>query len=127
MQRFLDECDYLIHLVRCTIHDLQPMELPDGMDFEYVYEWGVFHHIANIAFYSVEKLIQKPEEALYLKWQTCRDQAIIRDITQNFVAQEIRQFFTTDFAAEFIIEALLSWTSEGKAFDEIYSMVGRLL
>lgn len=91
MQKFLDECDYLIHLVRCTVHNLQPRELPDGLDFERVYEWGVYHHIANVAFYSVEKLENKPREELYSKWQACRDQAIVRDITQNYAAMELRQ------------------------------------
>ena len=91
MQKFLDECDYLIHLVRCAIHDLQPRELPDGMRFERVYEWGDYHQVANIAFYSVEKLQNKPEAKLYSKWENCRNQAIVVDINQSYAAQEIRE------------------------------------
>lgn len=91
MRKFLDECDYLIHLVRCGIHDLQPQELPDGLKFEQVYDWGVYHHVANIAFYSVEKLEKKPNPKLYQKWQLCRDQAIVREINQSYAAQELRE------------------------------------
>lgn len=93
MQMFLDECEYLIHLVRCTIHDLQPQELPEGLDFERVYGWGVYHHVANIAFYSVEKLALKPEAQLYGKWQACRDRAIVLDINQSYGAQQVREAF----------------------------------
>lgn len=50
------EFDYLIHLVRCAIHDLQPKELPPGMDFNVLYECDAFHHVANIAFDSLNKL-----------------------------------------------------------------------
>ena len=91
MGKFLDECDYLIHLVRCAIHDLQPRELPDGLSFERVYEWGVNHHVANIALYSVEKLANKPEAQLYSKWQRCWDQAVVREINQSHAAQELRE------------------------------------
>lgn len=93
MRKYFDECDYLIHLVRCAVHDLQPRELPKGLDFQRVYEWGLYHQIGNIAFCSVEKLKTKPREALYRRWQDCRDQAIVRDITQNYAAMEIRDAF----------------------------------
>ena len=91
MREFLDEWDYLIHLIRCAIHDQQPRELPEGFDFERIYEYGAYHHVANIAFYSLEKLKNKPETALYAKWEICRDQAIIRDINQSYAAEEIRE------------------------------------
>ncbi len=90
---FLDECDYLIHLIRCAIHGLQPRELPEELDFKWVYECGAFHQVANIAFYSVEKLAKKPDEALYRKWEACRDKAVVRHINQSYAAQEIRSSF----------------------------------
>ena len=90
MRVFMDECDYLIHLIRCAIHNQQPCELPQGLCFDRIYECGVYHHVANIAFYSVEKLTNKPADELYRKWQACRDRAVILDINQNYAAQEIR-------------------------------------
>lgn len=95
MCEFLDECDYLIHLVRCAIHDQQPRELPENFDFDRVYRFGVHHQVANIAFGSVEKLVYKPPEELYAKWEACRNRATILHINQNHAAQEIRTGFQT--------------------------------
>ena len=39
------------------------------------------------------------------------------------LAQPLRKFCDSDFAAEFLAEALLTWTMAGKAFDEIYGMM----
>ncbi len=96
MCEFLDECDYLIHLVRCAIRNEQPQELPEAFLFERVYECGVYHHVANIAFYSVEKLAKQPEQPLYAKWEACRNRAIIRDINQSYAAEEIRNALQAD-------------------------------
>lgn len=42
------------------------------------------------------------------------------------LAAPLRKFCDNDFAAEFIAEALLTWTMAGKTFDEIYGMTGKL-
>ena len=42
------------------------------------------------------------------------------------LAEPVRKFCDSDFAAEFIAESLLSWTMAGKEFDEIYGMIGKL-
>lgn len=91
MQNIVNEYDYLIHLVRCAIHNLQPQELPEGLKFERVFEYGKYHQVANIAFYSLEKVQKKPDSALYSQWQAYRDQTVMCDITQSYAAQEIRQ------------------------------------
>lgn len=88
-----DECDYLIHLVKAAIHKEQPLELPENLDFERVYQFGLHHQIANIAFYSVEKLETKPQDELYAKWKACRNRAMILDMNQRFAAEEIRAGF----------------------------------
>ena len=93
MQEFSNEWDYLIHLVRCAIHDQQPQELPDSLDFQRVYEYGVYHHIANIAFYSVQKLERKPKPELYAKWNALKNQAIVREINQSYARDEIMNAF----------------------------------
>lgn len=46
--------------------------------------------MANIAFYSVEKLENKPQGELYAKWEACRNRAVILDVNQQFAAGEIR-------------------------------------
>lgn len=42
------------------------------------------------------------------------------------LSKPLRRFCSTDFAAEFIAEALLTWTMAGKSFDEIYGMISKL-
>ena len=42
------------------------------------------------------------------------------------LAEPLRKFCESDFAAEFVAEALLTWTTAGKPFDEIYGMIGKI-
>lgn len=42
------------------------------------------------------------------------------------LAQPLRKFCESDFAADFVAEALLNWTMAGKPFDEIYGMMEKL-
>ena len=42
------------------------------------------------------------------------------------LAQPLRRFCGSDFAADFIAESLLTWTMAGKTFDEIYGMIEKL-
>ena len=42
------------------------------------------------------------------------------------LAAPVRKFCESDFAADFVAEALLSWTMAGRDFEEIYGMIGRL-
>ena len=51
-----------------------------------------------------------------------RYHALLRDQ----LAQPLRKFCSSDFSAEFIAEALLTWTMAGKPFDEIYGMIDKL-
>ncbi len=89
MEKIHNEYDYLIHLIKCAITHKIPQELPNDLSFDKVYEYGISHDIANIAFYSIEKLSQKPQEDLYKQWQLCRDLAFTRDINQSFARDEI--------------------------------------
>ena len=87
------EWNYLLHLIRCAIHENLPNKVPDDVDLQRVYECGVYHHIANLAFYSVERLKDPPSGDLYDSWKACRDKALVLDINQSFAAEEIRTAF----------------------------------
>ncbi len=93
MRSVHDEYDYLIHLIECTINDHTPSEIPDGVIFDSVYNSGVLHDVANIAFYSVEKLTSKPQDELYSKWAAKKNSAVSRDINQSFAEDEIISAF----------------------------------
>lgn len=47
-------------------------------------------------------------------------------LLRSQLAQPLEKFCDSRFSAEFIAEAVLTWTMAGKTFDEIYTMVGRL-
>lgn len=71
-----------------------------------------------------------------------RNQAILRDeaaaagftgsfskyhsLLRSQLANPLRKFCQQDFQAEFIAEGLLTWTTAGKEFDDIYGMIGKL-
>ena len=42
------------------------------------------------------------------------------------LAAPLKKFCDSEFASEFIAEAVLSWTMAGKTFDEIYGMIEKL-
>lgn len=47
-------------------------------------------------------------------------------ILRSQLAEPIRKFYDSDFAADFVAEAMLTWTLHGKPFDELYGMLGKL-
>lgn len=44
-------------------------------------------------------------------------------LLRSQLAQPLRKFVDSDFAGEFLSEALLTWSMAGKSFDEIYGMM----
>ena len=66
-----------------------------------------------------------------------RDEAAIAVFTASFaryhellraqLAKPVRPFCQSDFEAEFVAEALLTWTVAGEGFDEIYQVIRKIL
>ena len=48
-------------------------------------------------------------------------------VLRRQLAEPLEKFCREEFAAEFIAEALLTWTMAEKSFDEIYGMIEKLL
>lgn len=46
-------------------------------------------------------------------------------ILRSQLAAPLRKYCDSDFATDFVSEALLHWTLAGKSFDEIYGMIGK--
>lgn len=106
------EYGYLIYLLRCAIHEEHPVGLPEGLSFEKVYQYAMDHDVANLAFYAVEKLTEKPSRELYDKWRVRRDLALVRDINQEFARQEI--------VAEFEARGIRYKELQGTALKKLY-------
>ena len=69
-----------------------------------------------------QQVFQDKEAAASFTGSFTRYHGMLRDQ----LAVPLKPFCTSSFAADFIAEALLTWTMAGKDFDEIYSMIGRL-
>ena len=87
--------DYLIHLVRCAIHNITPSEIPDGVIFDSVYKLAVRHDIVNLAYCSIKMLENKPESDLMKKWDALHNEGIIRDLNQKFARDELTEALET--------------------------------
>lgn len=89
MQKFKNEYEYLVHLIKCTLQDLQPIEKPKELSFDKVLKYGKEHEVANIAFVSVERLCTKPNDDVYSKWKTVYAFSIQRHANQMNVRNKI--------------------------------------
>lgn len=89
MRKFKSEYEYLVHLIRCALQDKQPIEKPDKLSFDKVFEYGKEHEVANIAFISIQRLHKKPNDDLYTKWKTVYAFSIQRHANQMNAREKI--------------------------------------
>lgn len=68
-------------------------------------------------------IFQDPEAVTGFSSSYTRHHKILR----SQLADPVRTFFMSDFAADFAAEAMLTWTFSGKSFEEIYGMIQKLL
>ncbi len=52
---------------------------------------------------------------------------MLRDQIAALILPVCREIENPDFTSEFIAEALVTWTTSGKSFDEIYSVIEKLI
>lgn len=79
--------EYLVHLIYCTVNDIQPQEKPEEVSFSNVLLIAKTHEVANIAFLSVEKLENKPPEEIFNDWRDCYYLSAQRD-SRQFLTRE---------------------------------------
>ena len=48
------------------------------------------------------------------------------ELLRSQLSESLRKFCASEFAADFVAEALLTWTMARKSFDEIYGMIEKL-
>lgn len=74
---------YLIELIKSVILSKQPPEKPDEVSFEEIFKISKIHNIANLVYYAVAKLENKPDEKLLKLWKQEYSISIMRDIVQK--------------------------------------------
>lgn len=80
--QIINEYDYLVHLIKSYILGEAPNEIPEGLSFEKVLEFGEQHEVANMAYLSVKKLNKKPNSELMKSWKESYYLATQRDSRQ---------------------------------------------
>ncbi len=91
---FKTDNDYLIHLIFSALHNEIPIERPNNISFENVFEAALNHSVANITYYAVEKLAAKPQKDLLGKWKYERERWVLKDINQRTAREEIVTAFS---------------------------------
>lgn len=76
--------DYLIHLLKCGLNGEKPDEKPENISFEDIFRLANKHSVANLAYYSVERLDEQPLQPLAGEWREVRDKAVVKGITQLY-------------------------------------------
>lgn len=91
MEKFKNEYDYLIHLLKSILNGTRPEEKPENLSFEKIFNISKHHGVANMSYYAIEKLAEKPDAQLAKKWAEYRDRAIVKDLTQTLEFDAVSQ------------------------------------
>lgn len=91
MEKFKNEYDYLIYLLKSILNGTQPEEKPENLSFEKIFNISKHHGVANMSYYAIEKLAEKPDAQLSKKWAEYRDRAIVKDLTQTLEFDAVSQ------------------------------------
>ncbi|MGN1411598.1 MAG: nucleotidyltransferase family protein [Oscillospiraceae bacterium] len=84
---------YLIHLLGSALEYTQPLEKPKELQWIDIFKLAEAHKVSNLAFYSVEKLNNKPSNDIYLKWKEIKEKSIVRSYTQLFERDRLIHLF----------------------------------
>ena len=82
---------YFLHLIKCALKDEQPLEKPNSVDWQKVFEIGLKQNAANLAWFSVEKLSSQPEGELFAQWQ---------EVYAKAASKCLKQMMEIDFLAD---------------------------
>ena len=74
---------YVIHLAKCALKNECPKEKSEHLLWSEIFRLADRHMIANLIWYSVNKLTGKPDSELWKKWTELKNMAIVKDITQR--------------------------------------------
>lgn len=85
--------EYLLHLLDSALKHTQPLEKADNLNWIDIFNLAEAHKISNIAFYSVERLNNKPSNDIYSKWKEIREKCIVRSYTQLFERDNLMNLF----------------------------------
>lgn len=81
--------NYLLNLIRAAVRNEMPMEKPDDISWQDLLELAKYHQVGELAFFSVEKLKNKPEGEDKTHWMREHERREVIDILQREEAEMI--------------------------------------
>ena len=81
--------DYLLKLIRATVRNEMPMEKPEDVTWRELFELAKLHQVEELAFFSMEKLENKPEGEDAKLWDDGHERCEVVDILQKEEAKLI--------------------------------------
>ena len=84
---------YILSLLKSILNNSIPPEKPEDVSFEKVYSIAKYHNIANMLFYAIEKLKNKPAPELLKKWKEISYKCVSRDIIQKLELDKLLNSF----------------------------------
>ena len=85
---------YFLHLIKSALKNEQPIEKPNDVSWKAVYEIALKHNAANLAWFSVEKLSDKPEDGLFNLWQETYVKSASKCLKQMMETDLLSETFT---------------------------------
>ncbi|MBE6740830.1 MAG: hypothetical protein E7570_00850 [Ruminococcaceae bacterium] len=85
---------YFVHLLKSALKNEQPVEKPDEVEWQKVFEIGLMQNAANLVWFSIEKLNNKPEGELYAQWQEVYAKAASKCFKQMMESEFLADEFT---------------------------------
>ena len=82
----------------------------------------IMHQKLQLFMVQYDPIFRDESASVSYTGSTSRYHGVLRDQ----LAASIRKFCRDDFTAQFIAEAMLTWTVAGKSFDDIYIIVNKL-
>lgn len=86
---------YFLHLLKTALKDEQPEEKPDEVKWERVFEIALRQDAANLAWFGIEKLNNKPPAELYDEWQQVYAKAASKCLKQMMESDLLSEAFVS--------------------------------
>lgn len=85
---------YFLHLMKCALKDECPLERPEGVSLETLYDIAYRQGLLNLIWFSIEKLNNNPSDALCQKWRISSAQLLRQMAYQEMELELLIQTFS---------------------------------
>lgn len=82
-----DKSTYLIQLLKSVLFSYAPPEKPEDIDFKDIYSLARKHFLANMVYYAISKLKEKPDSELLKEW---REEYLLGKMRNTIQKQELK-------------------------------------